>query len=319
MPDTGFSGDAVNGDDMILPYELYAPSVSPNPRKGSRHASETTPNNNKCRTILLIHTAFSAVGGLEYRDAGITTPLAKAGYSVLALDLPSHARASSIVPLTLDDAVRRVAATVRKVTMAAISSPAGADQVDEAGSAAAGDVRVHAVGVSLGAHVAAAFAARHPELVATLFVSGFALFRPDFLGLRIVSSVAKWTVGSAEALVAYMMNWKAPSAQLIEDVTNIIVSDWKIERIKCPTLIFVATKFPSGDNVRDAQRLLGCVTLDGDWNGHHERRSLIVKRRVPHPWHISDAPLFVEMVLAWIEGRRLPDEGKESEVIGVIP
>ena len=97
---------------------------------------------------------------------------------------------------------------------------------------------------------------------------------------------------------------------MIGNVVDIIVSDRDLERdrIKCRSLIFVATKFPSGDNVRDAKRLLGCVDCG---------TSLVVRRHVPHPWHVFDAKLFAETVLAWIEGRTLPDEDKELEVIEV--
>jgi pimeloyl-ACP methyl ester carboxylesterase len=122
--------------NLEISYTRLSPSPDPNGKDPSR------------APIVFLHGLSTCQ--MEFSH---TTPFLSKDYDLILIDLPGHSRSRDILPFTLDNAINALSHLVStKVTGG----------------------RAHVVGLSLGGVVALEFARRCPELVLSLFCTGYA-------------------------------------------------------------------------------------------------------------------------------------------------
>lgn len=253
------------------------------------HYSSHNPKGNS--TIVLVHGAFTS--GI-YWDLVLTHLVPT--YHVLIPDLPGHGSSHELeIPFSITTAAKLIAQLIRTK---AINSHA------------------HVIGHSLGAQVALEVAVNHPEMVDTLFISGFRLF-PRTRFTRYIP-YAVWMLNRVEnliprSLVAWSMDGadiprRDPKDQCTLDLCRRVMAPEPENRWPAPwparTLIVAATKgglVPSDDHLGDAERLMRI--------GRQGNPDTIayVHPAMRHPWNRQAPKLFADTAGAWIEGTDLPE------------
>lgn len=248
-------------------------------------------------TILLIHGMFSSKDTFKPLHPYLSE------YHLLIPTLPGHQESpsnSDIAALTLENTSAQLSALV------SAKAPAG---------------RVHLVGHSFGANIALHYASHHPDQIISVLVSGTA----GFIASK-ATPYALWLEG--------LITYAAPS-RLIEYLLDVDpelrgaegfggVRNMALCRTLCGiTAIPVDSEelVPAGAKgefeARNVRVLALAATKKGflPTNDNLERAKLVVKRlggtvvEVPsmrHGWYLQDPQLFVNVVVAWIQGRDLP-------------
>ena len=250
-------------------------------------------NDSRTTTILFIHGAFSS------QREWIPVSGHLSDYHLLIPSLPSHGSNLKIRPFSVEFSAHLLADLIRQ----------------KAKNGAA-----HVVGLSMGAHVAIYLASHYPDVVTTVFASGFNRFSPS-----IWTPVLPYMVYifhhlsnfAPQRLTSYLMDgmFEPPGLQqdssaactmsLCREVVGAIVSDAEILPAPARTLMVAATKrglLPTNDKIEDA-RMVADIMKEG--NG--ESRAVEVPT-MRHPWDLQDPELFARSVVAWIEGIALPEE-----------
>ncbi|KAJ5200868.1 Alpha/beta hydrolase fold-1 [Penicillium cf. griseofulvum] len=240
-------------------------------------------------TVVLIHGAL--VSGLYWE---LVIPHLPASYHLLVPDLPGHGKSQSIGPFSVDLASRMIARLIRR---RAINSSA------------------HIVGHSLGAQVAIHLASTDPDVVNSIFISGFGMFPRTSITPYI--PYAAWVMPRVENCLARpLISWAMDGADIPRIDTNVCTLDLCRQIVlpetptKWPspwparTLIVVAGKgglVPTKDSPRDAVKLMKIG------RGLNEETVAYMHLGMRHPWNRQAPRLFAETAEAWFEHKGLPE------------
>ncbi|EKV04826.1 Alpha/beta hydrolase fold-1 [Penicillium digitatum] len=244
-------------------------------------------NDSGLPSIVLIHGAF--VSGNWWN---LVVPYLSTRYHVLAPDLPGHGQS----------------------TQEEFSVQSAADFLAQLIRDKASDSHAHVVGHSLGARIAIQLACAYPDLVQSVFVSGFmsiprtgftpyiprAVWMMQRIENLIPRSVIRWAMNGTD-LPRYT---SASTLQLCQQIMTPSTelqwpSPWTAR-----TLIVVAAKgglVPSGDSKEVGVRLMK--------TGREGNPMTIayVHSEMRHPWNRQNPRLFADTAMAWIEGEPMPD------------
>lgn len=246
------------------------------------------------QTILLIHGAFTS-----RKDWDLVEPFLSTSYHLLIPDLPSHGAAKDIRPFSKPICVSYLATLIRK---------------------RAHNGRAHIIGHSLGAKVAIDLVCAHPNLVETVFISGYEVY--PSLSTSSWLPYGVWTMNRIESLVPrpairWLMdgtdiqrtNLDTCTVQLCRDMCARMGSEgtgdegWP-KPWKARTLIVAAGKagiLPTADHPHDAVRL---AKLGREANP--ETRA-VTHPDMRHPWNRQAPELWARTARAWIEKTGLPE------------
>ncbi|KAJ5478998.1 hypothetical protein N7530_004507 [Penicillium desertorum] len=242
-----------------------------------------TTHNTGQTTVVLIHGAL--VSGLYWDLVIPHLP----SYHLLVPDLPGHGKSQS-TPFSIDLATRTISQLIRTHAIN--------------GSA-------HIIGHSLGAQVAIRLASTYPDIVNSIFISGFGMF-PRTSVTPYIPYVA-WTMSRVENCLARpLVSWAMDGADIPRIDTDLCTLDL-CRQIVAPgiptewparTLIVAAGKgglIPTKDSVRDAVRLVG---IGRELN---EETVAYTHLGMRHPWNRQAPRLFAETSEAWFERKELPE------------
>jgi pimeloyl-ACP methyl ester carboxylesterase len=173
----------------------------------------------------------------------------------------------------------------------------------------------HIVGHSLGAQVAIRLACLEPDVVNSVFVSGFGMFPQTSLTPYI--PYAAWAMPRVEnCLGRSLISWAMDGADIPRIDTNVctldlcrqIVSPERPTQWPSPwsarTLIVAAGKgglVPTKDSSGDAVKLM---MIGRELN---EETIAYTHLEMRHPWNRQDPRLFAETAAAWVEHKDLPE------------
>jgi len=241
-------------------------------------------------TIVLVHGAFSS--RLEW---DLVTPFLSESYHLLIPDLPGHGQSRNNIPFSVEYSSRLLAKLIR---------------------AKAIDGTAHVIGLSLGAHVGIDLAARHPQVVNSIFVSGFEVFSQ--VALSPYLPYILWVMVRLESFVPRpVVRWLMDGAD-VKRVDKAVCTLALCRQIASPlktdrwpslwparTLVVAAGKggiIPSSDHPDDARKLVHI--------GHQLNPETIALThpRMRHPWNRQAPLLFAEVARAWFEREELPNE-----------
>lgn len=240
-------------------------------------------------TVVLIHGAFAS--GL-YWD--LVIPHLPDAYHLLVPDLPGHGNSHAITPFSVPFSARLIADLIRTHAV---------------------NGRAHIVGHSLGAHVAIRLASEDPDLVDSVFVSGFEIFpRTSFTPYV---PYAAWAVSRVENLLPRpLIRWAMDGTDIPRtdtgtctlDLCRQIVSPDTPTQWPSPwrarTLIVAAGKggiIPSADHPHDAVKLM---QIGRELNAE---TVAYTHPQMRHPWNRQAPQLFADTTVAWIERKELPE------------
>ncbi|KAF2085891.1 alpha/beta-hydrolase [Saccharata proteae CBS 121410] len=187
--------------------------------------------------------------------------------------------------------------------------------------------RAHIVGLSLGASIVLHFASACPELVDTVFVSGWGNFGPaNFLKPLLPWAIffeQRFETSLPQSMVANLMEWPEQhyddelvkafanvtetsiSVKLSKAIVDVCTSERKLVPVPARTLMVAATRrtgiIPTDDSPSKV-RSAAAVMKEGN------RASRGVQHpQMRHPWNNQDPGLFTRAVVAWIEEKPLPE------------
>ncbi|CAI7573933.1 unnamed protein product [Penicillium bialowiezense] len=226
-------------------------------------------------TIVLIHGAFCS--GLFWDLVIAHLP----SYHLLIPDLPGHGNSQAITPYSVELSATLIANLIR----AHANGPA------------------HIIGHSLGAHVAIHLASQEPELVRSVFVSGFEVFPKTALTPYV--PYAAWFMPRVEnCLPRPLIRWAMDGADMPRtDTAKWTPYEWPVPW-PARTLIVAAGKgglIPTSDHPHDAVKLMN---IGKELNGETVAYTHLDMR---HPWNRQAPKLFAETAEAWFEQRELPE------------
>ena len=181
------------------------------------------------------------------------------------------------------------------------------------------------MGSSLGAHVGLDLASSHPDVVRTLFISGFNIFKPtafwkpilpyalfsvqNFVEYCVPRQLIRYAFGGAEL----PRSDTSCTLQLCRDMIETTVSDREIHLSSASTFVMVAGKrslgglLPTDDSIENARMVGRVLKSEGG-----VRVRVVTNREMRHAWHIQDSDLFARSVVAWVEEESvLVEEGFE--------
>jgi pimeloyl-ACP methyl ester carboxylesterase len=276
----------LNRYQLVVPFENILPKMS-------QELAHLELNDSCSTTILFIHGAFSS-----HRE-WIPVSGHLSDYHLLIPSLPSHGFNLKIRPFSLELSAHLLADLIRQK---------------------AKNGKAHIVGLSMGAHVAIYLASHYPDVVNTVFASGFNRFSPSIwtpVLPYIVYVLHHLSHLAPQRVTSYLMDgmFEPPGLQqdsgaactmsLCREVVGTIVSDAEILPAPARTLMIAATKrglLPTNDRTEDAKMVADIMK-----EGNGASRAVEV-RTMRHPWDLQDPELFARSVVAWIEGIALPEE-----------
>lgn len=245
-------------------------------------------------TILLIHGAC-----VDRDDWNLVTPHLRHGYHILLPDLPRHGAAQIWKPFSLDHAADLLAKLIDTQALGG---------------------RAHVVGHSLGASVALCLAAKYPQFVKSMVISGFCKLPRSALTPYLPYLI--WVTQRIEnAVPRSLMRWATDGCDIQKaDLSKVDVAltreifvnslspeEWPAAW-PARTLVIAATKgglVPTNDNEESARKVYKIG------HGLNSETRGVKHPKMRHPWNRQDPVLFAEVVRAWIRKEDLP-EGFEA-------
>lgn len=290
-----FDTSPIHSTFESLREQLYSPN--PHPLEISSAMSSETPralsytmhNNAGAETIVLIHGGFS--NSKEWDQ--VISRISKE-YHILVPDLPGHG-ASSHMPFSVELSAKMILDLINTL---------------------AHNDRAHVVGFSLGAHVAACIGeTAAPGQVSSLIATGYNSFSPHPMLVPVFVSAIYVLSHFVIGLTDPRAQWDAwvtgtCSLALSGAVVRTLCNGRVLGEIPVRSLIIAATGgviLPK-DKLDSARELFGAV-VDGTDGGSRVAQH----RGVTHPWHVSHPDLFSDMVLEWVEGRKLSGSFEDIE------
>ena len=193
--------------------------------------------------------------------------------------------------------------------------------------AKAKDGKAHVVGHSIGAHLALALADQRPDLIETLFVSGYTRLDSTKSTSRMMLYGAVATEYIGNSMSPYVRSKVVDIPQEITKIQKEAEKEWPCEEITVArgreylaamseppdtpywsakgvprVLVVAATKgtwlAPTADSVDNAK------SLGEAMRGHTEVR-VVQHKAMRHQWTLQDPKLFAGTVVGWIEGKAL--------------
>ncbi|KAL4783347.1 Alpha/Beta hydrolase protein [Aspergillus varians] len=251
-------------------------------------------NTSGSTSIVLIHGAFVSSTWWD-----LVIPHLPTEYHIVAPDLPGHGQSSQ----------------------QKFSIQAAADAIAQLIREKATDGQAHVVGHSLGARVAIQLACAHPDLVSSVFVSGYGVLPQNAFTPYIPAVV--WATQRLENLIPRpVIRWAMDGTDIPRADTSLSTLE-RCRDVMTPeievgwpspwaarTLIAVAAKggiVPSGDSREVALRLLQI--------GRQGNRETVAYLHpdMRHPWNRQSPRLFADTAVAWIEGGDIPDGFEKLE------
>lgn len=249
----------------------------------------TEYNSQAKATIILVHGAFSS------RDEwDLVTPHLKDEYHLLLPDLPGHGKSRGMAPFSKQTASAMLARLIREK---------------------AHNSKAHVIGLSLGAHVAIDLASCYPEVVDSVFVSGFVQLSPSlspylpygiWLMIRSENVVPRrlvsWLMDGADSGDGAESESTPCTLALCRAVVDAQSGSKWPSSWPAKTLIVAAIKrgiVPSDDSPQDAKRLaeIGRQSNEGTFAVSHAD--------MRHPWNRQAPLLFAESAKAWFERKEI--------------
>lgn len=244
-------------------------------------------------TVLLIHGSLSS--GEEWN---LVAPHLQGKYHLLIPDLPCHGNSSSITPFTIKNTNRLLARLIQTE---------------------AKDGVTHIVGLSLGAHVVAHFAAVHPDLVLSVFATGMsrfamgknaAIFSYIFYGFSSVErSIPNGIIQRLLPDVDLNISRTSCTVALCREILEFMKA--MPNHFPKRTLVVAASKgglIPTNDNLEDA-KFFGEMAGKGPEGDHSE---CVKHDGMRHAWSRQDAQLFAQTIEAWVDrGHVITEDGFE--------
>lgn len=240
-------------------------------------------------TVVLIHGALAS--GLNW---DLVIPYLPSSYHLLVPDLPGHGKSQAITPFSVDLSARLIADLIRTHAIN--------------GSA-------HIIGHSLGAQIAIRLASTDPDVINSVFVSGFEIFPRTAVTPYV--PYAAWIVSRVEnCLPRVLVRWAMDGADLPRTDTNICTLDLCRQIVspqtptqwpspwRARTLIVAAGKggfIPTSDHPHDAVKLM---QIGRELNKETVAYTHLSMR---HPWNRQAPRLFAQTAEAWFEQKELPE------------
>ncbi|KAH6851579.1 Alpha/Beta hydrolase protein [Alternaria rosae] len=240
-------------------------------------------NKDSSSTILFIHGAFA-----DAYDWDLAMPHIH-GYHLLLPDCPGHGR-SSHIPFSIETSAEHIA---RLVEAEAIGG------------------RAHVVGHSLGASIAVRLAYKHPQVVESMFISGYSeapvsrapllpylLWASNRMEKAVPRPWIRWLMDGTD-----IRHTSSPTLSLCTQIARTDSAAAQIRPWSARTLIIVAGKgglVPSNDSPEAARKLAKIGK---------ENNTLALAYTHPdmrHPWNRQDPRLWAETVVAWVERKDIP-------------
>lgn len=250
------------------------------------HYAEHNPGKT---TLVLIHGAL--VSGLDW---DLVIPHLSSSYHLLIPDLPSHGKSHGITPFSVDLSAQLIADLIHRH---------------------ATDGSAHIAGHSLGAQVAIYLASQYPQVVKSVFISGFEIFPKTWLTPYV--PYAAWAMTRVENCISRaLIRWAMDGADIPRIDTSLCTLDLcrQIVSPEAPTqwpspwpartLIVAAGKgglIPTSDHPHDAVKLM---EIGREMNAETVAYTHLKLR---HPWNRQVPQLFAETAQAWFEKRELPE------------
>jgi pimeloyl-ACP methyl ester carboxylesterase len=258
------------------------------------HYAEHNPSGRA--SVLLIHGAFSSGNNWD-----LVLPYLIDSYHLLIPDMPGHGQSRNVTPFSVEYSSRLLERLIRKRAIHG---------------------KAHIVGHSLGAHVAINLASSYPEVVDTVFISGFGIFPATTLTPFLPYAI--WTSNRIENLIPRsVIRWLMDGADIPRgdmdactlDLCRQIVPPMIEAKWPSPwparTLIIAAGKsgiLPTSDHPQDAFKLMEIG---------RERNPDTIAFTHPamrHPWNRQAPELFAETAKAWFERREIPGGFKKLQL-----
>jgi pimeloyl-ACP methyl ester carboxylesterase len=250
-------------------------------------------------TIVLLHALFAS-----HREWDHVVPHLS-DFHLIVPDLPQHSRSHHVGPFTLQLAAAEVAQLIRNHARGGVA---------------------HVVGVSLGGFVALELIRRHPETVASAFVSGSSPFtdqqlwiaqRPNLVhwGLWVVMGsgiyrLQAWLAGLVEHgdLQAEM---RSNNSYELANSAFFEMSTWQADAARAVAKQDRRVLVAAGENgdPRDKARELAHTLQEGGRGEGKQTRVYLVKDAI-HTWDLQFPELFGTAIKAWIGKQPLPAEFK---------
>lgn len=264
--------------------EIFHTRLTPSPRPNDKDPSYTP--------IVFLHGIATC-----NKEFSRVTPFLVEDYDLILVDLPGHSGSKNILPFTMDNAISALSHLIS-------TKIAGG--------------KAHIVGMSLGGCIGLELARRHPELVLSLFCTGFAplsgyrkwfLSRPRLMGGiemmagRLSTETLFWSfIGvepvpglREEMLRNHSMDMLAAGYNACTALTREHVAEIRGVRVA----IVAGGKRDSVEETREAGKVVA--------NSNPECKALVVRNAV-HLWDLQLPELFAKGVRAWVEAVEMPNE-----------
>ncbi|KAH8878928.1 alpha/beta-hydrolase [Thozetella sp. PMI_491] len=245
-------------------------------------------------TIVLIHGLLAS-----HREWDNVTPHLT-NYHLLVVDAPGHSNSSHLLPARIPDAADLVAALIRR---------------------RAHGGRAHVVGLSMGGFITLNLARRFPELVLSAWATGSAPFEGSQRFMAAHPSIPWYLMTAIDALpdaVYWLLtgnlgllrheDLRAETRrnrrwEVVHSVFSSIL-EVNLEQVRGIKEVRVLAIAGGRQDPVEPTRKMGLAWKD---SGHPDSRAVVVKAAV-HAWDLQLPVLFADGVLAWIEGRPLPEQ-----------
>jgi pimeloyl-ACP methyl ester carboxylesterase len=266
--------------NLEISYTRLSPSPDPNGKDSSQ------------APIVFLHGLATC-----HMEFSRTAPFLSKDYDLILVDLPGHSGSRDILPFTLDNAINALSHLVS-------TKVAGG--------------KVHVVGMSLGGAVALEFARRCPELVLSLFCTGFAPFggyRRWFISRPRLMSGIEIVLGK---ITTEWMFWSFIGVEPFPSLKEEMLKNHSMELLSAGYGACIEMSMERVAEIRGVRIALVAGGKKDDVEQTREAGKVLTKtnpeckafvvREAVHLWDLQLPELFAQSVRAWVEGSEMPKE-----------